>query len=103
MPTGFKEAKRAVIAALRAGTFQHEARNEIDVKNLLQTGGVSAQFVEGIILRCKGTEHTCTPHHQVSAIDVHTIISQGWYVKFYFLDPDTWFISVHETAKKRKP
>ncbi len=97
MPSGFKEAKRAVIAALRSGTFQHEARDQIDVKNFLQAGVVSAAEVEAIIRRSSGIEHKCSPHHQVQSVDVHVIVSQGWYIKFYFIDnPDTMFISVHQ-------
>lgn len=96
IPKRFTEVKRAVIAALRAGTFQHQSRGQIEVKNLLQTGVVSAAEVETIIRRCSGTEHQCSPHHQVKSIDVHVIVSQGWYIKFYFIgNPDTVFISVH--------
>jgi len=93
----FKAVKRAVIAALRSGRFQHEARAGINVKNLLSTGQVTAQFVEGLIARSNGTQYRASPHHSVPAIDVHIIESGGWYVKFYFVgDPDTVFISVHQ-------
>ncbi len=96
IPKAFKEVKRAVIAALRAGAFQHEARDQIDVKNLLQAGVVSAVEVEAIIRRCNGTEHRRSSHHQVKSVDVHVIVSQGWYIKFYFSgNPDTMFICVH--------
>lgn len=85
-----------MIAALQAGAFQHESRDQIDVKNLLQAGVVSAAEVEAIIRRCSGAEHQCSPHHQVKSVDVHVIVSQGWYIKFYFIGtPDTVFISVH--------
>jgi hypothetical protein len=43
--TGFNDIKRAVITALRAGNYQHEARHDINVKNLLATGAVSATDV----------------------------------------------------------
>ena len=97
IPNGFKEAKQAVIAALRSGLFQHEARGRIDEKNVLPAGVVSASEVEAIIRRSRGSEHQCSPHHQVPSVDVHVIVSQGWYIKFYFIDnPDTMFISVHQ-------
>ena len=97
LPNGFKEAKQAVIAALRSGLFQYEARGRIDEKNVLQAGVVSASEVEAIIRRSSGSEHQCSPHHQVPSVDVHVIVSQGWYIKFYFIDnPDTMFISVHQ-------
>lgn len=93
----YKQVKRTVIAALRSGQFQHEARSGINVKNLLATGQVSAEFVQGLVARSNGTQYSSSPHHSVASIDVHVIESGGWYVKFYFLnDPDTVFISVHQ-------
>ena len=44
-PTQFKVVKKAVMEALKAGAYQHEARSSIDVKNLLATGEVSAAEV----------------------------------------------------------
>ncbi len=96
MKTGFKEARRGAILALEQGNYQHEARDSIDVKNKLATGDVTPDFVADIIKRSRGNEHTCSPHHSVKGIDVHVIFSKGWYVKFYFIHPDTFFISVHQ-------
>lgn len=95
-PTGFVAVKRAVLEALRNGNYQHEARGAIDVKNLLATGEVSAEQVVEVIRRCNGTHHECTPHHRMPKVACHVIRAQGWYVKFYFLDPATVFISVHQ-------
>lgn len=95
MATGFVEAKRRVLLALAAGTFQHEVRHGIDVKNLLQTGLVAAEDVAAVIRRCNGTHYTASQHHAVKQIDVHVLKRDGWYIKFYFVDPDTIFISVH--------
>ena len=49
-------------------------------------------------MRCKGSEHQTSPHHVINSVEVHVIKTQGWYIKFYFLDadPDTVFISVHQ-------
>ncbi|WP_323023849.1 hypothetical protein [Castellaniella sp.] len=100
MIKGFRAVKRMVIAALQSGAFQHEVRSQIDLKNLLQCGEISAAEVEALIRRSTGTEHACSPHHQVPEIDVHVIKTQGWYIKFYFVgDPDTLFISVHHVHK----
>ena len=97
IPSQYKAVKRAVISALRSGKFQHEARSGINVKNLLSTGRVTAQFVEMLITRSDGTQYRSSPHHCVPAVDVHIIESGGWYVKFYFVgDPETVFISVHQ-------
>lgn len=95
-PTGFKQVKRAVIEALKDGRYQHEARNDINVKNLLATGEVTANEVIDLLRRSNGMQYEVSPHHSSSAFNVHIITVSTWYVKFYFLDPDTWFISVHQ-------
>ncbi|KPQ09810.1 MAG: hypothetical protein HLUCCO17_13005 [Saliniramus fredricksonii] len=93
---GFSEAKRRVIAALDGGQYQNAARNEIETKNQLQTGQISAQALSAVLLRSKGQHHSSSPHHQVADIEVHVIKIDGWYIKFFFLnDPETVFISVH--------
>jgi hypothetical protein len=93
---GFTMAKRRVIAALLSGQFQHEAsRSDVAVKNLLLTGVVSAAEVCALIRRARGQDHRASAHHQVPGVVVHVIRREGWYVKFYFLDPDVIFISVH--------
>jgi hypothetical protein len=91
---GFKEIKAKVISGLTSGDYAHEGRADIDDKNLLQTGKVSAKEVADMLKKSSGTNHKCSPHHQDSSIDVHVITCRNWYVKFYF-DPDTVFISVH--------
>lgn len=98
---GFKEARQKAIEALKNGTYQHEARADIDVKNLLQLGSVSTQEVIDILRICGGNHHSASPHHVVDGIEVHVIKamkSSPWYIKFYFLDPEIpelMFISVH--------
>lgn len=94
-PIGFRAVKKAVIAALETGNYQHEARSSIDVKNLLAMGEISAAEVARIIRRSNGTHYLCQPLHGHADLDCHVIKAFGWYVKFYFLDPDTIFISVH--------
>lgn len=85
-----------VLEALANNSFQHEARDVIDVKNLLQSGAVSSEFVSNLIKLSNGKDHSMSPHHSVKTVMVHVIKRNGWYVKFYFLDPDTFFISVHQ-------
>jgi hypothetical protein len=92
---GYKEAKRKVLLALASGSYLHEARGQVDVKNKLATGEVSAQDVADLIKKSTGKDHSKSPHHADGSIIVHVISRQGWYIKFYFVDPDTWFISVH--------
>jgi len=93
---GFKDVKQTVVTALRAGTFQHEARSDINVKNLLATGQVNASFVERILSNCTNKHLETTPHDLDRDIDVYVIKKDGWYIKFYFLNPQTVFISVHQ-------
>lgn len=93
---GFNDVKRQVIAALMAGTYLHEARDDIPVKNLLATHAVAVDDIIAVLKQCRGQDHESSPHHQMPSIDVHVIRSSGWYIKFYFIEPDTWFISVHQ-------
>ena len=97
---GFKEVKRKVIECLDNGYVIHEARNNIDIKNLLSTGAVSVGEVATIIGRSRGNDYSSSPHHFDSEIDVHIIKAshsgKGWYIKWYFTEPDCVFISVHE-------
>lgn len=93
---GYKAAKSRVIKDLLEGNFQHEARATIDVKNKLLTGEITAIAVAELVKRSNGTEHSSSPHHFDPTVDVHVIATAGWYIKFYFLDPQTMFISVHQ-------
>lgn len=93
---GFRFAKEKVLKALADGAYLHEARNAIDVKNLLQMGLVTAEEIAAVIRRCTGAHHTSSPHHWSAEIAGHVLRRDGWYIKFYFVDPDTVFISVHK-------
>lgn len=79
-----------------AGTYLHEARDAIPVKNLLATHSVSVEDIIAVLKVSGGQDHESSPHHQMPTVDVHVIRRNGWYIKFYFLEPDTWFISVHQ-------
>lgn len=94
-PAGFGEAKRRLLKALAEGAWLHEARNAIDVKNELATGSVTAAEVRRVVGRCNGTHHSASPHHADPSVQVHVLRRDGWYIKFYFLDEDAVFISVH--------
>lgn len=94
---GFKAAKQKVIHALENGTYQHEtSRSSIATKNLLAMGLITSKDLCDLIKRSKGQDHTSSPHHSDRLVQVHVITREGWYVKFYFLDPDAVFISVHK-------
>ncbi len=94
---GYKLAKAKVIAALQNGTYSHAVpRSSIETKNLLFTGAVSSEEVCDLIKHSTGSHHHASAHHLDASILVHVIRCEGWYVKFYFLDPATIFISVHK-------
>lgn len=95
---GWKIIKAQVIKALKNGTFQHEARREIETKNLLQMGRITPNDVRMLLERARGTDHASRPHHRAPSVTVHIVTVQGWYIKFYFVEPDTVFISVHRTG-----
>lgn len=92
---GWKTVRAKVLRALASGAFLNEVRDGIDVKNLLATGEVTAGEVSRIIARCNGTHHSSSPHHRDASVEVHVLRRDGWYIKFYFVEPDTVFISVH--------
>ncbi|MBL1140681.1 MAG: hypothetical protein HND53_01475 [Proteobacteria bacterium] len=96
---GFTDAKRQVINCLNKGQYSHEARGNIDIKNLLATGDVTPEDVATILGRSRGNEYSCSPHDYDSSVDVHIVKTthQGinWYIKWYFIEPDVVFISVH--------
>lgn len=104
---GFREVRRRVIQALKEGRIQHEARGNVDEKNLLLVGDITTEQVIHLLTPCKGTEYSTSPHHLLPEIKVHIFKPQaslyvgwkkeGWYVKLYFLEPDVWFISVHRS------
>ena len=96
----FKDVKRRVIQCLVEGNILHEARDSIDIKNLLKTGAISINDVTEILKRSRGSQYQSSPHHMDKQIDVHVIKSlyknKRWYIKWYFIEPDAVFISVHQ-------
>ena len=95
----YKEIKQQVIDCLNKGYVSHEQRNDIDVKNLLAIGQVSLEEVAEIIGRSRGNDYSSSLHHFDSSITVHIIKTRraghNWYVKWYFVEPNSVFISVH--------
>lgn len=95
----FREIKWKVIKCLKNGNIEFEARRAIHLKNLLSTGDISPLEVADLISRASGDNHETRPYHFDSSIDVHiiTVTRAGvhWYIKWYFTDPTSVFISVH--------
>ncbi|WP_394673413.1 hypothetical protein [Limnobacter sp.] len=93
---GYTFAKKEILSALKSGNYQHESRGDIDVKNLLAMGKVTADQVAALVASSNGSMHSESPHHVLKSVSVHVITVKDWYIKFYFLEPDAWFISVHK-------
>ncbi len=96
---GFKTAKIQVLTCLKEGAVSHQERADIDVKNLLATGQVSLDDVAAVIGRSRGNQYSSSPHHVVDEVEVHIIKTKhgddSWYIKWYFIEPNSVFISVH--------
>lgn len=102
---GFKDIKFKVIQCLKQGRVYHEQRNNIDVKNLLAIGVLEQKNVATIIASASGDEYTHSPHHYDDSVTVHVIKTRYacfyWYIKWYFIDDNTVFISVHNQGVKK--
>ena len=59
---GFTSAKRAILAALATGNFQHEVREVLSEKNLLAVGDISVEEVITILKRARGVDHSVRIH-----------------------------------------
>lgn len=98
---GFIEVKNKVIQCLKNGDYDYEARKDIDLKNVFLVGLLSKEDLIEIIKSSNGTQYESSPHHLDSSIEVHILKpiknNKKWYIKFYFLEPNVLFISVHES------
>jgi hypothetical protein len=98
---GLKDVKSRAMSCLDNCQIQHETERsgDIDKKNLLVTAQVTLAEVKDLINCTKGTQNKVSSHHVEKLVEVHTFkpINKGtkWYIKFYFLEPDIIFISVH--------
>lgn len=107
---GFLEIRAVVIECLRVGAVQHEARNDIDTKNLLVTGEISTEEVIRLLKGTKGFQYETSPHHTLRNLTVYIFKPEmtesttkvRWYIKCYLLEPDVWFISVHKSERGQK-
>ena len=79
----------------------------MNTKNLLATEDVSLADVIKMLNWSNGNDFSSSPHHLVPDIEVHEFRNiqvrlegetekSSWYVKLYFIEPTTWFISVHK-------
>lgn len=98
---GFKSIRSDVIEMLRSGNIQHEVRNAIDIKNMLSIGEKSPEDVIEFLKLCRGNQYSTMPHKDDATVTVHVfkpvVDKVEWYIKCYILEPDVWFISVHQS------
>ena len=97
-----RDARSRLIAALREGRVEHEAREVLEEKNLLAIGEVDVETVIRLLQRTRGEQYTETPHHWAAEVRVHVftpvVDGERWYIKAYFLASsggNATFISVH--------
>lgn len=94
---GFKEIKKQAIDCIKCDHIKHIER-DLD-KNLFADGLISSDEMIKIISSCNGDCYECSKHHFMD-IDVHILKPNGrydgLYVKFFFIEPDVIFISVHK-------
>ena len=101
-PLGLKDIRAEIIKKLLDGRIQHEiTRNgDINEKNILLTGKVNVEEVVELINATKGAGYSTSKHHLDGSIDVHIFKVKKnkveWYIKCYVIEPDVWFISVHQ-------
>ncbi|KZY36012.1 MULTISPECIES: hypothetical protein [unclassified Oleiphilus] len=96
----FKDVKKRILQCIYDGNVLHEARNNIEIKNLLEVGDVSIEELAEIIKHTRGDDYEVSPHHKDQSINVHLIKTryrrQSWYIKWFFIEPNAVFISVHQ-------
>ncbi len=101
----FNAVKKLAIECLKDGRVQAVERDDVAEKNLLKTGMLSADDVIALLNYSKASDYRCEPHDDMPEIEVHFFqpktMGKDWYIKLYFIDPDCWFISVHESQIKK--
>ncbi len=99
---GFKDVKEQAIKCLKSGYVRHVER-DLD-KNLFAAGELSSEDMIAIISSCRGDCYQLDKHHFLN-IEVHILKPRGkhdgLYVKFFFVEPDILFISVHKSNYTR--
>lgn len=102
---GLKQARSAAIDALKEGRVQAVERRDLEEKNLLKTGKVTAEEVIELLKRTPGSRYRSFSHMDDSSVTIHvfepSILGVDWHIKFYFLEPGCYFISVHHSTRAR--
>ena len=101
---GLKETRSKAIKCLEEGSAQAEERPDIEEKNLLKTGVVSAEEVITLLKYTRGDQYRTQAHGVIEGITIHIFEPEKeqvrWHIKLYFIDPNCFFISVHKSHIK---
>lgn len=102
---GFTAARSRLLAALAAAekgepVVQHDAREDAS-KNQLATGQLTLADVKRLVGRSSGLNYEEDDLHGDSRIRVHILKNvkeqnSSWYIKWYVVEPNVFFISVHD-------
>ncbi|MDR0306730.1 MAG: type II toxin-antitoxin system MqsR family toxin [Chitinispirillales bacterium] len=97
----FNEVKVKAIDCIKNGHVRHIER---DIgKNMFAVGDFTPEEMILIIGACRGDWYNSRKHHFLE-VDVHILKPRGkydgLYIKFFFIEPDILFISVHESDYK---
>jgi len=97
----FKEVKSKAIECIKNGHVRHIERNI--AKNMFMAGNFTPQEMITIIGTCGGNCYETCKHHLLD-VDIHILKPRGrydgLYIKFFFIEPNILFISVHESDYK---
>lgn len=103
---GLRETRSKAVECLKAGRVQAVERSDINEKNLLKTGLITADDVIRLLNATRGPQYRTEPHKDDPSVLVHyfepTVAWEDWHIKLYFLEPDCWFISVHRSHLVKK-
>ena len=95
---GFKEIKERAIKCIKCGYVRHVERDLN--KNLFAAGDFTSEDMIQIISSSRGDCYQVDKHHFLET-EVHIIKPRGkyggLYLKFFFIEPDILFISVHQS------
>ena len=96
---GFKSDTEKILADLLNQNYDHQARTA--EKNHLAAGFISVEQASEIIKATPGRKHRNAQHDQSRSpqlwIMEPEIEGVRWYIKGYFAEEQTWFISFHPT------
>lgn len=97
----FLRLKEKAIDCLLHGAIAHFERKKTNVKNDLLTEKVSTEFVITLFEEAKIEQYERRVHYRDPQLVIHVLkpVFEGtiWYLKFFIVDPNLIFISVHKS------